>query len=257
MNSECRRILNFNAFGWQPCGKNDQYLAFAQIRTELSNAVLEQIKQDSGAVSLEQVDFIGHCFLTVHYSDEYLIEKILNQLLKNGISFLTHNKLEIKFDPNIHDEYSREIEESLAIQEMRSNIKNYNYSFRVQLKGKHAYTHPWNWQTNEGKQFSFELRRLLNCKHLSCNNPQHDYRQWSCFKESQSPKESLESLESHESSEQVETMECMICLDSQANTMVLPCEHCVVCKDCSDKLVFTNDAKICVRCRRPITHVLD
>ena len=50
---------------------------------------------------------------------------------------------------------------------------------------------------------------------------------------------------------------CMICLVNPPNTMVLPCEHCVVCKECSIQLKNTNDRKICVRCRRPITNILD
>ena len=54
-----------------------------------------------------------------------------------------------------------------------------------------------------------------------------------------------------------EDTECMICMDNPADTMVLPCEHCVVCKECSEQLKDTHDAKICVRCRREITDILD
>ena len=50
---------------------------------------------------------------------------------------------------------------------------------------------------------------------------------------------------------------CMICMTNIPDTFILPCEHCVVCKKCSIELRNTNDAKICVRCRRPITHVLE
>jgi hypothetical protein len=51
--------------------------------------------------------------------------------------------------------------------------------------------------------------------------------------------------------------ECMICFDRPPNTMVLPCEHCVVCKECSIGLKNTNDHHTCVRCRRRITHILE
>lgn len=50
--------------------------------------------------------------------------------------------------------------------------------------------------------------------------------------------------------------ECMICLDAHPNTLVLPCQHVVVCVACSDKLADTPDAHTCVQCRRPITSVL-
>jgi hypothetical protein len=49
---------------------------------------------------------------------------------------------------------------------------------------------------------------------------------------------------------------CMICLTAEPNTMVLPCYHVVVCDRCSVKLQNTNDAHVCVKCRRPIHQVL-
>lgn len=49
---------------------------------------------------------------------------------------------------------------------------------------------------------------------------------------------------------------CMICLDVPANTMVLPCQHVVVCKSCSNNLRQTNDRRTCCYCRCPITFVL-
>lgn len=48
---------------------------------------------------------------------------------------------------------------------------------------------------------------------------------------------------------------CMICLDAKATTLVLPCNHTVVCDNCSKLLRTTGDNKTCVRCRRAITHV--
>jgi hypothetical protein len=54
--------------------------------------------------------------------------------------------------------------------------------------------------------------------------------------------------------EEVET--CMICLDAPPNTLVLPCQHCVVCKACSQGLKKTPDANKCVRCRKDIVDVL-
>lgn len=49
---------------------------------------------------------------------------------------------------------------------------------------------------------------------------------------------------------------CMICWDRPSNTLVLPCEHVVVCTECSEGLRATADARTCVRCRNPITEVL-
>ncbi len=57
--------------------------------------------------------------------------------------------------------------------------------------------------------------------------------------------------------EEEESQECMVCLDREADTMVWPCEHRVVCKECSKGLERSNDAHTCLRCRRPITHVFN
>lgn len=67
----------------------------------------------------------------------------------------------------------------------------------------------------------------------------------------------IESVNKKQKVEEKEDNVCMICLDREPNTMVLPCEHCVVCKECSIQLRNTNDKHICVRCRRPITHILE
>jgi hypothetical protein len=48
---------------------------------------------------------------------------------------------------------------------------------------------------------------------------------------------------------------CVICLGREASTLVEPCGHCVVCSRCSEDLQHSNDAKICVQCRNPITFV--
>lgn len=50
---------------------------------------------------------------------------------------------------------------------------------------------------------------------------------------------------------------CMVCYDNKANTLVLPCMHCVVCSECSQGLKNTADRSICVQCRRSITDVLE
>ncbi|CAH6420482.1 Hypothetical protein UVM_LOCUS160 [uncultured virus] len=51
---------------------------------------------------------------------------------------------------------------------------------------------------------------------------------------------------------------CIVCCDRPANTLVVPCLHCVVCRECS--LLLATDrlnAKVCVKCRQPIVAVLD
>jgi hypothetical protein len=49
---------------------------------------------------------------------------------------------------------------------------------------------------------------------------------------------------------------CMVCLSVTPNTKALPCEHVVVCEECSRNLSRTADHKTCVRCRKPIERVM-
>jgi hypothetical protein len=55
-----------------------------------------------------------------------------------------------------------------------------------------------------------------------------------------------------------ESETCMVCLDRLANTMVLPCEHSVVCKQCSDLLKKDAiNAHKCIKCRQDIKFLLE
>lgn len=49
--------------------------------------------------------------------------------------------------------------------------------------------------------------------------------------------------------------ECVVCQDAPPDTLVAPCGHVVVCHDCSDALVGTSNAHICVVCRQPIESI--
>ena len=55
-----------------------------------------------------------------------------------------------------------------------------------------------------------------------------------------------------EKKENIDDNLCMVCLDKESNTMVLPCEHCVVCKECSMQLENTFNSLKCVKCRQAI-----
>ena len=50
---------------------------------------------------------------------------------------------------------------------------------------------------------------------------------------------------------------CCVCLVNLPNTLVIPCGHCVVCKECSDKLKETTNSKTCVYCKTQITSIFE
>jgi hypothetical protein len=50
---------------------------------------------------------------------------------------------------------------------------------------------------------------------------------------------------------------CVVCLDKPADTIALPCEHVVVCHDCSHQLAHSKFSDNCVYCRQHIDIVLE
>jgi len=50
---------------------------------------------------------------------------------------------------------------------------------------------------------------------------------------------------------------CIICMDAPPETMVLPCRHVTVCRECSLQLVDTPDRYVCCQCRRTITGIVN
>lgn len=50
---------------------------------------------------------------------------------------------------------------------------------------------------------------------------------------------------------------CLVCFEVPPDTRVMPCEHVVCCKRCSDVLKTSRHATVCILCRNPIESVLD
>ncbi len=254
-------ILNCNGFGFQEPGGVKNYFVIARLADDISNNNLEQITNISGSKTVENKDFIGRDFLIIHWSEYILIDNVLNALLSIGLKFVTHNKLEVQFDPSKGDSfYSQEIAENKFIERFTNfekecpdtNIQNIFIS-----TNKHSILHYWNWKTIEGKQFCHRVRQKLG-KNDSCQKSEHNYYNWTIFQNyDPNTLKSIESNNIFDNNDIVDDEICIICMDNIADTMVLPCEHTVVCKKCSAKLKMTNDAKTCVKCRREITSILD
>lgn len=48
---------------------------------------------------------------------------------------------------------------------------------------------------------------------------------------------------------------CVVCMDARANTLVLPCMHCVACMACSKRLKDTDNRDKCIVCRQRIEEI--
>lgn len=259
------QILFYNGFGYQAPdqGTKDTFV-IAILSYDYPASTMLKVKQESGSQSLTSKDWLGYTFVTVLWNEYQLIDQVLTTMLKYGMKFRTQNKLKIHFGEN--DEcYSQEIAEKKWIDWFFK--QSHSLQKFIIEDGKHNFFHEWNWKTQEGKEVCVKLRKMFH-RSERCKHPdRHDYTKWPIFQNCDwNTLQTVESVNNVEESveelinrveESVEDEECMICMDNVADTMVLPCEHCVVCKTCSIRLRSTNDAEICVKCRRPITHVLD
>ena len=273
-------ILSLNGFGFQGPDEGVKTKFVMCFCRNLDNEELQNLKQLSGSVTVNCDDWIGREYLQLHWTEYNKINSVLTSLLQLNISFRTQTKLEAYFNATIHKEYTPELEEIIAIKRMREdpfymqNLDNSNI-----IKG--ALFDSWNWKTIQGKSFCKEIREKTYKKHQTMNDKQN-YYSWPIFqnydpntllsldnkdnKDNEEPPKKKIKLEEKNADKIIEITNnkdeeddnlCWICYEAIADTMVMPCEHVIVCKQCSDKLKKTNDKTTCVKCRRPITHVLD
>jgi len=187
------------------------------------------------------------------------------------------------------------IEENEEFVSVMSSYSRDEFSKYSDIHGRFHFDslmNPWNWSSSEGKAYCARLRAILRMdpeadpsqNHYLWKGMHQAYQKykvyycggWSGFKPSLKTVDDLiefgtkkRKLSRSEVTvpevpkveepkiESVDIEECMICLDKRPNTLVLPCMHQVVCKTCSDKLKTTNDRRTCVRCRRPLTDVME
>lgn len=272
-------ILFHNAFGFYQPNNTNHCFIIAKLQEELTDGELSLIREKTDCQYINQIEWLGRSFLTLDYKDHNKRDRIFNCLLELSIPFSTYNNLEATFNKKNNDNRYTDVQAELKSIENFDCLKNISERLALDSFNKHAFLHEWNWKSDQGKNFCRRLRKMLN-KPEYCGKPEkHDYRLWDIFKDVnfdtlmtneeysnlfgisiddncyQSNNPEIQNI--GETLENTEIDECMICLENVPDTMVLPCEHNVVCKSCSDKLRETNDAKICVRCRREIEYVLD
>ncbi len=213
---------------------------------------MPEIRKESGCVSLVDDDWIGHAYLMLHWSEYAKITEVFNTLLKRGHSFSPRTKAQVSFSATKDSCFTMAAHEEKAIHKVRELIK-----MGLTDIVDDSFCEEWNYLTEEGKAFARSLRE--NPAMWRYDTDRTNFYHWEIFKH-----DDTETLLSTVVIEEVtpivieennDTL-CMICLDNEADTMVLPCEHCVVCKACSLGLEKTPVHNTCVRCRRPITHKL-
>lgn len=261
-------ILYNNSLGFEPPTEEAPHFVIASLPdSDLSHHHLTSLRRLSGSKTVNLIDFLGREFLTIHWTEYSLIDKVLDTLLKIDIRFSLHGKLKASFNPNDGDrEYSREIAEKKFIYfierlERCGNRLTKENSFIRNCY--HAVSHQWNWISPEGKDFCKKLRKA-NAKSEVCTNDKWNFFKWNIFQncdlstlQDQPEQQQQQPIECFPRRIAGETEECLVCLDKTADVIVLPCMHMVVCQDCSKKMRGTINAEKCILCRQTIDEILD
>lgn len=265
-------ILMTNGFGPQAPGTGEGQNFVLCWCEELTSEQIETLRNLSGATTATSGDWIGHGYVSVGWNEYSKISQVLNSMLEMGCSFSTVGKLNMHFEKG--ETYSPELEESKAIKSHEKFEKDFGYSMMSIGSFRPLYK-IWNWKTEEGKAFCHRIRQKAHKKPANYQS-KHNHYNWSIFQNynpetlldlDTSNKRKVDEIKVDQEIKEPENKKqkidedvdkvCMICLDKKPDTMVLPCEHCVVCKECSIKLRNTNDKHTCVQCRRPITFILE
>jgi hypothetical protein len=263
----CNGFCGYQAPG---CGISNDKVAFCWC-ADLAQEQVEQIKTNSGSTTLIHDDFIGHGYLTVLWNEYNKIPTIFNTMLQLGLWFKTNNKAAAIFRPADDPVFSEELMEKKCIENVKEILELMPNCLHDSYYIKDAYLEPWNYKTDEGKEFCKYLRNKKHLDDLPLDHKDNHYL-WPIFQNydpetlltlpevvEEAPNKKLkeEQVEAEVEEKEEDLQECMICLDKVADTMVLPCEHVCVCKECSAGLRNTNDHHTCVRCRRDITDILE
>lgn len=223
---------------------------------EFEKTILPAIREECQSPSLEVGDYIGRDYLSIHWSEYKHRFSVLSKLLQHGIPFQTETKGLPAFGGNRDvgvKEFTREFLEKRVIEQCQELIKCHPGLMSLISFGCY---YDWNWENEEGKKFASELREKYGNQYRSAyDEDATNFYKWEIFQEPYDPL-TLCDLSPNPNPNENEKELCIVCMDKEANTMVLPCEHCVVCKECSVQLEKTNNNWSCIKCRQAITHKL-
>jgi hypothetical protein len=259
--------------------------------------IVRRLREKTGSKTVGWFDWIGRNCIDIDYTEWELIPAVMQALIDMGDLYVVPRcKHDCSFKHGEQFSYAAMEQKTIANFRESAIVLaggDLRRTYDI-IGGRHsAFKKHYNWHTAEGKQFCTELRAALRCKKPIANASKSQYffarfeetcRQnrflhrglWSSYEPSnqrvdvfllpqnevkdkveEDNQDAAQDEKRSKKEDKEEERLCSICLDRPANTLVLPCEHCVVCSECSRDLEKSNDARLCVQCRRPISAVLE
>lgn len=243
-------VLYFNGFsGFQgpPNGGKDRFvLCWPLIDVwEGNHLMVTRLSEACGVRTLRLNDWLGRDYLSVHWSEYHKRFDVLSAMLRAGHAFQTQTKGMPSFRPDADGVvFTQDLLERRVMEQSRELLK---YGLLDMIDNGRC--EEWNWSSDEGRAFA---RMLRQTKGLKYDETRENFYHWPLFQ--QYDPATLRNAAPVAPVDEPEM--CMCCLDRLADTMVLPCEHAVVCRDCSLQLESTSNSWLCIKCRQPIAHKL-
>jgi hypothetical protein len=230
--------------------------------TQLVSWIREHIDYPALGI-IECKDYIGHDYIDMQWKDRRYFWTAMEALLMHGIAVMPQCRLAGKwFDAIdlIRPWSPVTAEESLVRKMRRARAESDAHalpgrpsSWIIEAqRGSFPLWQPNAWHTPAGRAWVAELRRAAHkAEEPSSSDEEADVEQ---LDDVPAPPPMI--IVAPVPSPGEPAVVCVVCLDKQADTLVLPCQHQVCCRACSDKLKTTADAYLCIVCRQPITEVL-
>ncbi len=229
---------------------------------------------DPSLGTIECRDFIGRDYIAMQWKDRRHFWKAMEAFLVHGIAISPQCRLTggwFRSSDLILPWLPATAEESLIRKMRRDRIESERYdlpgrtsSWVSICEGNFPLWQPNAWHTAAGREWVVELRRAAHKRdEPSSSDEELDVRRLEDVEDiapvllpvaAEDPSGSQPAVVVPAAVD--EDVICVVCLEKPADTLVLPCQHQVCCKACSDKLKTTPNAHICVVCRQPITDVL-
>jgi len=169
---ERAKVLYYNGRGFQAPGTGvDDCFVLCKYKSEseLSPSEMTSLIEKTGCKSCEQIEYLGHLFITIHWSDYKYHAKVLTELLRMGVSYAIQNRVQVWFDHKVETEYTDEREQELMLESYEKLNRLYQFF--------HNQCFDYNWTLPKGK----ELAKKLYEEHKNTLDPYDNHYDWPIF----------------------------------------------------------------------------
>ena len=260
-------LFPFTAF---PLNPKQGTIAFGLVYQGNDNEILDldvlcaKCKTELHLDYLEPFYSCGRDGLNIRKSDIMRIYEIVSWFLRNGRRIYMQDATQVTFSLTDSNQVNLIRQQEILLDSCRQLLQ---YGLPLTLVNLPIHRSAF-WKLEKGKQFAQELR---NQRNLSDSYPLPEegmcigeLLQWQSEQKISEKKDDNPHIDEktndakEEPQEEDDALLCVVCLNKKANTFCIPCEHCVVCLECSIALRSDEiNKRICVYCRQPIEHILE